>query len=204
MIEFKCDQGSDEWFAAKVGIPGASSFHKIVTSKGEPSKQVRDYAYTLAGERITGQKAETYTNDAMQRGIEMEEEARNLFEFLTGHEVRQTGVVFCDEAKRYLCSPDGLIDSEQSGLEIKCPKMHTHIGYLLAGRVPTDYIAQVQGSMFITSFQTWHFMSYYPGLPPLHIVVERDDEFIRRLSAELEKFCALVDDTVKKLQEVTA
>lgn len=204
MIELNTPQCSEEWFTAKAGIPGASSFHKIVTSKGEPSKQATDYAYTLAGERITGQKVETHQSAAMLRGAEMEAEARELFEFTTDLEVRQTGIIFSDKSRQYLCSPDGVIDEQQAGLEVKCPLMHTHIKYLLAGKLPTDYVQQVQGSMLVTGFQVWHFFSYYPGLPPLHIEVERDEKLIGKMGQELERFCALVDGTVNKLKKVSA
>jgi hypothetical protein len=52
------EQYSDEWWAARVGIPTASCFGKIITPKTmQPSKQAEKYIYTLAGERIVGSKA---------------------------------------------------------------------------------------------------------------------------------------------------
>ena len=62
------DQGSDAWFAEKAGKPGASSFDRIITTKGEPSKQRTDYIFQLAAERIVGREVDGYTNAAMQRG----------------------------------------------------------------------------------------------------------------------------------------
>ena len=46
-------QLSEEWFNARLGNPGASNFNKIVTTKGEPSKQAQDYMYQLAGELVS-------------------------------------------------------------------------------------------------------------------------------------------------------
>ncbi len=204
MIEVQLEQLSDEWFQARVGVPSASCFDKVVTSKGDPSKQAVNYAYTLAGERIAGAKAETHQSYAMARGCEMEAEARQLFELITGYQVRQTGILYPDENKQFSCSPDGLIDEAETGLEIKSPLIHTHVSYLLAGKLPTEYVQQVQGSMLITGFQTWHFFSYYPGLPPLHVIVKRDDEFIGKLSAALDNFCTFVDETVERLKKVAA
>jgi len=201
MIEIDVPQLSEEWFQARVGIPSASNFDKIVTSKGEPSKQAVNYAYTLAGERLIGSKVETYQNAAMQHGVEMEAEARQLFELITGFDVRETGIIYPDKNKQYSCSPDGVIDSEQAGLEIKCPLIHTHVSYLLGGKLPTEYIHQVQGSMLITGFKCWHFVSYYPGLAPLRIKVKRDEKFISKLAKALDDFCELVDKIVKRLQE---
>lgn len=200
MIEVYYEQLSEEWFQARVGVPSASCFDKIVTSKGEPSKQAMNYAYTLAGERVAGVKTETYQSPAMARGVEMEVEARQLFELMSGYSVRETGICYPDENKQFSCSPDGIIDEAQTGLEIKSPLIHTHVSYLLAGKLPTEYIQQVQGSMLITGFKTWHFFSYYPGLPPLYLEVERDDDFLNKLSAALDKFCDLVDATVERLK----
>jgi putative phage-type endonuclease len=199
MIILDCEQYSEEWFAARAGLPTASSFDKIVTTKGEPSKSAKNYMYQLAGENITGIKTDTYQNAAMQRGLEMEAEAKELFRFAVG-DVREVGLVYPDEQKKYSCSPDGLL--EDAGLEIKCPLIHTHVSYLLSNILPTDYIQQVQGSMLVTGFKKWFFMSYYPALPPLILEIERDDAFIAKLSAELDKFCLELAGVTKQLKEI--
>lgn len=196
------DQLSEKWFQLRVGNPGASSFDKIVTSKGAPSTQYKKYLYQLAGEVIVDTKAESYTNATMQRGIELEGEARALFEIINDVEVKQVGLCFPDAQKKYHVSPDGLL--LDSGLEIKCPLIHTHVEYLLKGKLPTAYIQQVQGSMLVTGFSSYHFMSYYPGLKPLIVQVYRDETFISKLKAELDKFCLELIMTVKKLRKLNA
>ena len=75
MIRLDVEQGSREWLEARAGTPSASNFDKIVTTKGEPSKQAKNYLYELAGERIAGPKPETYQSAAMVRGLETEAEA---------------------------------------------------------------------------------------------------------------------------------
>ena len=202
MIIVDCVQMEEEWFLEKTGKPGASSFDKIITTKGEPSKSAKNYLYQLAGETIVGLKTETYQNAIMQRGIELEPLARSLFEMIYDVEVKQVGLCYPDEQKKYLCSPDGLL--EDSGLEIKCPLIHTHVSYLLGGKLPTDYFQQVQGSMAVTGFSYWYFMSYYPGMAPFIIKVDRDEEFIAKLKAELDSFCLELALTVKKLKEMAA
>lgn len=200
------EQYSPEWWAARVGRPSASCFGKIITPKTmKPSSQAEKYLYTLAGERIAGVKEETYQNAAMERGIIMEEEARNMFEMIQDVEVNQVGMIYPDENKMYSCSPDGLMDSpdnlmEEAGLEIKCPLISTHVAYLLAGEVPVEYIPQVQGSMLISGLSHWFFMSYYPGLPPLILKVPRDEKFCATLQAELESFCERLDRVEEQLR----
>lgn len=193
-------QGSPEWFAARVGIPSASIFDKLITSKGVLSTSRQKLIYKLAGEKIIGEKEEGYTNGAMQRGIELEPEARALFELITGLEVEEVGLCYYDERKDRSCSPDGLVGKDE-GLEIKCPELQTHVEYLIGGKLPTKYIQQVQGSLYITGLDRWHFFSYYPGMRPFHIVVERDEVFIAKLDKALNDFVTELEDTYKLLIE---
>lgn len=194
-------QGTPEWFREHAGKPGASSFNKIVTTKGEPSKQAKDYALQLAGEYLLGTVEQGYISHAMQIGIEREEEARNRFEWERDIEVKQVGMVYLDERKDRLCSPDGLIYETDSieGFECKCPILKTHIKYLLDGKLPTEYYTQVQGSLYITGVSYWWFMSYYPGLEPLIIRVERNEKFIEKLDKALDDFCFEIVKIIKKL-----
>jgi hypothetical protein len=85
------------------------------------------------------------------------------------------------------CSPDGFLGDDM-GLEIKCPLAHTHVGYLIDGRIPAMYVPQVQGSMWVTGRPRWTFFSYHPDLDPLIVVVQRDEEFHAALEKYLTKF----------------
>lgn len=193
-------QGSPEWFAARAGVPSASCFDKIVTSKGKPSKQRTAYLHQLAGEAILGEKEEGYTSPAMERGVELESEARTLYEFVNGTKVDEVALCYADERKLWSCSPDGLV-GETGGLEIKCPKIHTHVEYLIGNKLPTKYFQQVQGSLSITGREYWDFVSYFPGLPPLVVRVEPDKDFHSLLGDELERFAADLHLTIKKIKE---
>ena len=200
MLIDNCLQNSEEWFKARAGIPTASCFDKILTPVTlKPSKSSTNYMYQLAGERLAGCKTETYSNAIMQRGIELEAEARELFEMVYDVEVEQVGLVYHDNKKLYSCSPDGLI--KDSGLEIKCPLIHTHVSYLLEKKLPDEYILQVQGGMMITGFDKWHFMSYYPGLPPLIIEVQADKKIIDAIKSKLKDFCGKLDIVTDKLKK---
>lgn len=195
-------QGSPEWFAVKAGVPGASSFNKIITSKGEPSKQAKGYKYELAAEAITG-KSEGYSNNFMQAMLEREEESRPYYELITGYEVKQVGFIF-DDQKMCGCSPDGLVyisNKLNHGLEMKNVLPKTQVEYLLSQRVPSDYIPQVQGSMFVTRLERWDFLTYCPGLQHFLIQCEPDLKFHSRLKELLEKFCFELALTIKKLKE---
>ena len=80
-----CEQGSDEWLSARLGVPSASQFSKIVTGKGGKSTQVEAYINQLVAEELTGETTLVYVNEHMKRGTELEPDARELYEALTGH-----------------------------------------------------------------------------------------------------------------------
>ena len=199
MITLDLVQGSSEWFAAKAGVPSASNFDKIVTSKGEPSKQREKYMYQLAGERITGKPEETYQNAVMQRGIDMESEARNLLELLHDVKIEPVGLCFPDEKRMCAASPDGLI-GDDGVVEIKCPIISTHVKYLLGGGLPIEYFEQTQGQLYVTGRKYCVFISYYPGLRPLIVRVERDYPFIATLDREVRTFAFGLDIVVGKIR----
>lgn len=193
-------QQSPEWNALHAGVPGASSFSRIVTTKGEPSKSQEDYIYELACEKITGTREQGYTSFAMEQGIVREDEARKLYEFISDEPVRQVGFVFKDEKRACGCSPDGLLSG--SGIEIKCPLGKTHVKYLLNRKLPTDYFVQVQGSMWVCGVNSWIFFSYFPGLEPFILEVQRDYKFTSALEVEMESFLQQLETVYRKLKGV--
>lgn len=193
-----CVQGSKEWLAARCGIPSSSNFDKLITSKGEPSKQREKYMYQLAAEAITGCKEESFQSAAMTRGIEMEAEARQFYELTRNVEVEQVG--FClDDSGLFGASPDGLI--EDDGLiEIKSPQSQTCVSYLLKGGLDVDYFQQTQGQLLVTGRKYVDLISYYPLLRPLVIRVVRDEKFLKALRVELEVFCKELKEIIEKIK----
>jgi putative phage-type endonuclease len=191
-----CTQGTPEWYAARCGVPSASNFDKIICLDGKPSKQRLKYLWQLAGEAITGIAEESYQNAAMERGKALETEARELYRIVTGNEVQEVG--FCMNGG-FGASPDGLV-GEDGLLEIKCPSLATHVGYLLANELPSDYFQQTAGQLLVTGRKWCDFMSYYPGMKPLIVRVTPDKKFQAILEAELKTFCAELAETVGKIR----
>lgn len=184
------EQGSTEWHALRAGVPTASNFGKIVTSTGAPSKSAGDYVNQLIGEKLLGKTEEGFKTEWMQRGTELESEAREMYEFTQDVTVDQVGFIG-KESPACGCSPDGLV-GETGGLEIKCPKLQTHIKYLLYGKLPSEYHRQVHGSLYVTGREWWDFMSYYPGLQPFIIRVFPDEKF----NDELEKNIIFINEKI--------
>ena len=195
------EQGSPEWFGARVGSPGASSISKIITSTGTISKQRDDYLYQLAGEKVAGKAEEGYKNQAMINGNEREDGNRKLFEMLYDVEVKQCGIVYKDERKLFHCSPDGLI-GDNDLLEIKSPQIGTQARLLCEQKIKPEYWCQCQMQMYVCERWNVYFMSAYEGLPPFIQCISRDDKFIGKLSAALEDFVAELQEVVTKLKAI--
>lgn len=190
------EQRTPEWHRLRSGRPTASQFGRIITSNGERSKGWTDYALELVAESICPDHARFHGNAHTERGNELEPEARRQFErdldlVGQGFELREVGFVANDDWTAG-CSPDGLIfDGDGrpvAGVEIKCPMAKIHAGYLLAGELPTQYKAQVHGSMAITGLSAWYFYAHCPPMRPLIWRIDRD-KYTNALAEQLREFC---------------
>jgi hypothetical protein len=201
MIIVDCKQGEEVWFKEKLGKPSASNASKLITNSGEPSKQRTAYIYELVAEILTNKREEGFKNENILMGQEREAESRQLYELINNVEVTQVGVVYKDNKKQFLCSPDGIINNEY-GLELKNVLPKTQVKNLLDGGVPSEYFSQIQFSLYVTGFKRWDFMTYSPALPVHIIKVERNEVFIKALKVELELFCRELAIVEEKLRGV--
>jgi putative phage-type endonuclease len=154
----------------------------------------------LAAERVTGKLEESYKNECMDRGKQMEAEAVNLYEMLTTEKIQEVGVCYPDEKKICSCSPDRLV-GEEGLLEIKCPISTTHVEYLLANKLPIEYVQQVQGQLYVTGRKWCDFMSYYPSIKPMIVRVLRSEIFINALAIEIEVFVKQLDEMTERIRQ---
>lgn len=199
MRVINCEQGTEEWLAARLGVPSASSFGKLITPTGKKSSTFDSYVNQLVAERITGEATPFPQTDAMARGSELEPHARDFYEFMTDNEVKEVGFIK-HAVMEAGCSPDGLID-EMGGLEIKCPLAHTHVETLRSGKMPTKHVPQVQGCMWITRREWWDFVSYHPSMESLIVRVERDDEYIEKMAELIAEACEIIDTNVRRFKK---
>ena len=190
LITLDCEQGSEEWLAARLGIPTATGFENIVTATGKKSASSIKYMAELIEESILG-GGDTFKSGFMERGNQLEPQARAAYEFLTGNDVIQVGGVYLNEDREIMVSPDGLIPSLKKGLEIKCPKMSTHIRYLLEGGVPAEYVIQVQANLWVTGYETWDFVSYCPEYQKQTLYLftaARDEKLMKAFDEHIPQF----------------
>ena len=199
------EQGTPEWYAARLGNVTASRVAEVVAKTKSGYSASRDnYMAQLICERMTGTVAESYTNAAMQWGTETEPLARAAYESLADVLVDEVGYVQHPRIERAGASPDGLVGLFGL-LEIKCPNTATHIDTLISEQVPTKYVTQMQWQMACTGRAWTDFVSFDPRLPSgLQMFVKRvefDAEYVATLEIEVVKFLAELDTKIGKLNE---
>lgn len=185
---FDCEQGTPEWLQCRLGIPTASEFATVMAKGrgGGDSKTLMTYMLKLLGERLTGEPAYQYTNEHMERGKQMEAEARDMYDFMRDIEVQPVGFIRNADAG---CSPDSLI-GDDGMLEIKTKLAHLQLEVLLSGNLPPEHRAQVQGQLWIAEREWVDFCSYWPKLPLFVTRVYRDDLYIAKIKSAIEEFSA--------------
>ena len=197
-------QQSEEWHAIRLGKVTASRIADVCarTKTGFGASR-KNYLAELVAERLTGTRAEGFTNAAMQWGTDMEPEARIAYEFYRDANVDQVGFAPHPSIAETGASPDGLVGTD--GLvEIKCPNTATHIETLLGGTVPEKYFLQMQWQMACTGRQWCDFASYDPRLPESMRLfvdrVKRDDTAISAVEKDVIGFLTELRDTVHRLR----
>ena len=205
MIELM-EQGSDAWFNIRIGKVTASRVADVLAKTKTGYSTTRDnYMAQLVCERLTGQKGESFTNAAIQHGIETEAYARAAYEALRDVLVDEVGFVSHPSIEMSGASPDGLV-GEDGLIEIKCPNTATHIETLLSESVPNKYYTQMQFQLACTGRKWCDFVSFDNRLPKeLQVFVKRvprDDVYIRLIEDEIVKFIGELDTKINQLMKV--
>ena len=156
MIIHSMQQGSAEWHDIRK-LKLTASHAQAIASAG---KGLGTYTTEIVSKYFSTGEEKTYLNDEMQRGLELESEARTIYEFETGNEIKEVGFV---EYNKYIgCSPDGLID-EDGGIEIKIHNDKVYTELLLHNKIDTKYLWQIQMNLFITGRQWFDYVAYNPN-----------------------------------------
>lgn len=197
MIQHKVEQNSEEWFALRRGKFTASTFKDLFM--GKDTQGYKDAIYKVAFERLTNTIPESFSNEWMQRGTELEPEARTWYEFEKNVEILNAGFI---EYNDWIgASPDGLI-GEDGLIEIKCPKYTTMMDYLIKKELPKTYYYQVHGQLFITDRKYCDFIAYHPSLPKLVLRIERNKDVDKEILDKLFAAIKEVETIINKLKAV--
>lgn len=198
----ECEQGSAEWFACRAGLPTASEFHTVMAKgrDGGASLTRKTYMLKLAGEILTGEPMENYSNVHMERGKIMEEEARDAYAFMKDSDPLRVGFIRNGDTG---CSPDSLI-GESGLLEIKTKLPHLLIDCLLKDEFPPEHKAQCQGALWVSGREWIDIAVYWPKLPLFVKRATRDEGYIANLAGAVSHFNAELKLTVEKIRRYGA
>lgn len=199
-------QRSDEWFAARCGSVGASQIADLMArTKSGPGASRANLMARLMVERLTGQPQESFTNAAMQFGIDNEAQARSAYAFMRDVDVAEIGLIKHPAIAGTHASPDGLV-GDDGLVEIKVPNSATHIETLLSGSVPDRYVKQMQWQMACADRWWCDFVSFDPRMPGdlqlwIHRI-DRDNALIDEIAAEVRAFIAEMEAKIARLTEL--
>lgn len=193
-------QNTPEWKADRAGKATGSKANCIVAegrTKGTEAVTRRDYKFQLVAERMNGAPAEDgFVSKEMAWGTEQEPFARMAFEAATGEIVEEAGFLYRPDMP-VGCSLDGFTGGRRGIFEAKCPKMATHIEYLLAARVPPEYVAQITHNLWVTGAEYVDFVSFDPRWPDylqlFHVRAMRNEFDLAGYEAKLMQFLREVD-----------
>ena len=199
-------QGSPEWLAARLGKATASRVSDVIakTRTGWGASRA-NYMAALIAERLTGTPAESYTNAAMQHGLDTEPQAKAAYAFCYDAEIVETGFVPHHSIEMAGASPDGMV-GDDGLIEIKCPNTATHIETLLGAEIPDKYIVQMQFQMACAGRAWCDYVSFDPRMPArLSLFVKRvmrDDSRIAELETALRDFLKELDAKLAALNGI--
>lgn len=195
MIIHNIEQGTPEWHKVRCGKFSASK--ASILFMGKSTKGYNDYINQLVCERLTGEQPESYSNEYMDRGTELEPEAITAYEMLTFNKVDRVG--FVEMADNIGCSPDGLIG--QDGLvQIKCPKWSTVMDFLLDSKVEKNYFTQMQFEMWVTGRKWNDYFVYHPKLETKPIRLSWMDSYATDFKREIEHAEKLIAERIKQIK----
>jgi putative phage-type endonuclease len=198
-------QGTQAWQALRIGKATASRISDILATlkSGSEAASRKNYRAELVAERLTGQKADGFSNAAMRWGLDSEPLARAAYEAEKGALVQEIGFADHPDIPGSGASPDGLV-GDDGLIEIKCPNTATHIEYLLSGSVPAEHQPQMLWQMECTGRAWCDFVSYDPRLPQemqLFIArLHRDEVRIAAMREAVGRFLFEVEELVERLR----
>lgn len=196
MKRLQLEQNTDEWLEWRKGKITGSRLKNLIVKRGDGKKIG---FYELLAERLSTDNSKV--EDPMQRGHDLEQEAIEQFEELTGMKVNpDCGVWVSDEDEYIALSPDGEINEEEA-VEVKCLASARHLQALIEQKIPSDYEEQVVQYFIVNEkLLALHCIFYDPRIAckPLHyITVNRVD-----IEDKIQSYAAYQRATLKEIDDI--
>lgn len=129
----------------------------------------------------TSQEPDTYDNEAMRQGRDLEDYVAERFMEETGLKVRRVNAIFMHEKYPYiLANVDRMIVGQNVGLECKTTNI-LNADKWKDGDVPAHYQIQCHHYMAVTGAKAWYIAVVILGKEFKYVRIERDEEIIQNL-----------------------
>lgn len=197
------EQGSEQWHDLRRGIVTASTVGQLITTKTlKPADNDYSRALTarLVAERITGWTEPTYVTADMQRGIDDEPRARDLYSEVYAPVTEVGFLVRDDHGFSIGLSPDGLV-GEDGLIEVKSRRPRRHLQTILADEVPPENIAQIQCALLVSGRSWCDYLSFASGMPLWRKRVTPDLRWFDAIITAVTQFEATAEDMIAQYRE---
>lgn len=203
MTIHQIQQKTPEWQTLRLKYPLTASEAQAI---GVAGSGLETLVWEKMAERYSSQSREQFADENIERGVELEPLAIQMYELQTGQKVTPVGFVTNEEVSNVGgASPDGLI--LPNGLvEIKCFQDKKHFRMIIdrnkTGRfdIEAKYVWQMQMQLLFTGAEWCDFVSYCPNFkdsllvqrilpdPDKHEAIRKGLEIGEKLIKEIEKY----------------
>lgn len=165
----RVEQRTEDWYKIKKGKVGGSTFKNVFKSNN------LDFIDELIAQLGNPEIEETFTSNEMQRGIELEPLAVDVYQKVTGIKIEDSfNLCTCDWSDLLVLSPDGFTPELNGAIEIKCPNTKTHVRYIRQNKIPSEYKYQVYAYFIVNHMLEWlDFVSFDPRFEPQQMWIKR-------------------------------
>jgi len=199
MIIHDFEQGTEEWLQARTGKITGTRINIFLNGRKDTIKKE---LLKLAAERITNKRcdSDSWTNKHMERGNELEQQAREVFSITANKEIKEVGFIERDNFTG--CSPDGLI-GDDGLIEIKCKDNHTFLDYAINRKIEKNYYIQMQYNMWISERDYCHYIVYNPNFnnPIVTEIVKKDVSLFKEFEETINNVKNEIDLIIKSIGE---
>lgn len=170
---------------------------------GNIGKGLDSYCLQIVSEYFSTSQKEKYTNEDIERGNELEEVARSIYELETGNKVEEVG--FVEKSKYVGCSPDGLV-GDKGLVEIKCLKDEKHFTQILKSKtkegidIESKYFWQMQMQLYVTGRDWCDYVLFNPNFKENLLTkrVTKDEEKQAKIKLGLEAGEKIIKKLIKE------
>ena len=196
-------EANPDWLAMRANKFTGSDFYLFMSllKKGELTETAESKLYEKVLANF-GDYPENITSAAMERGTELESEARAEYIAETFNDVQEVGFVDY-ESLRAGCSPDGVVFGADGTIdkiiEIKCPGIKNYIK-MAKGKIPMQYLVQMQYNMLITGAKSCDFVIYHPNMRLVIKNIKPDEQMQKDIQTVLEKLNPMYDEILSDIE----